>query len=83
MKAKTKKELKEEIAKKNIIIEYFKERACCDPINQWGHTQKCILTALGNIDRLTGCQSDQYQDLSLVLGEIRTIARFYLKKEVH
>lgn len=22
-------------------IDYYKERACCDPVNGWGHTDNC------------------------------------------
>jgi len=24
-------------------LEYYKERACCDPSNEWGHTDNCRL----------------------------------------
>ena len=34
--------------------------------------------ALQNIDRLAGCQSTNYEDLSLAIGECRTIARAIL-----
>lgn len=31
------------IKTKEITIEYYKERACCDPENKWGHTKDCKL----------------------------------------
>ena len=34
--------------------------------------------ALEHIDRLAGCQSNNYTDLSLAMGECRTIARAVL-----
>lgn len=36
--------------------------------------------ALETIDRLAGCQSSSYQDLSLALGECRSIAQAVLAK---
>jgi hypothetical protein len=39
-----------------------------------------LLEALNNCDLLAGYQSDNYQDLSLALGEIRTIARAAIAK---
>jgi hypothetical protein len=23
-------------------LNFYKERACCDPINKWGHTTECL-----------------------------------------
>ena len=38
---------------------------------------------LTHIDQLAGCQSSNYTDVSLALGECRTIARTFLTKLKH
>ena len=58
-------------------ITYYRSRVCCDPSNRLGHTDMCIMK---NIDRLAGCQSNNYQDLSVAMGEIRTIVRAAIAK---